>query len=136
MKPVEQLHKKHADSGTRPSVNEISRVLRNVLSRSRLKTKIFVVIDALDSCREDVRLQFLARILELQAVRDLHLMVTSRSLPEVTQPFKGALHLYINDYWEQGRRFFAIYRLPTHIYKTPLLQEIVQDMVSEAADSV
>jgi hypothetical protein len=134
---VERLHKQHADRGTRPSLNKVFGALRDVLTHY---PTVHIVIDALDKCRnsDGSRRQILTRLRDLQAGRDLRLIVTSRFIPEIVEEFREALTLEVQANKEDVKRFVAgqIYRLPKCIKRDPALQDIVQDKIVEAVDSM
>ncbi|RYP63304.1 hypothetical protein DL771_009336 [Monosporascus sp. 5C6A] len=131
VEPVERLHEQHADRGTMPSLDEVFGALRDVLAHY---PTIYIVTDALDECRDsDGRRQFLAKLRELQAVQDIRLMATSRSIPEVMNEFREALSLEVQASNEDVKRFVAgqTYRLPKCIQRDPALQDMVQDRIVE-----
>jgi hypothetical protein len=79
---VKDLHKKHGERGTRPSIEEIMEVLRSEIG-SYSKSKIFIVVDALDECPENVRRGLLAQLGAL--LPSAQLMITSR--PHIASEF-------------------------------------------------
>ncbi|KAF2809675.1 uncharacterized protein BDZ99DRAFT_33975 [Mytilinidion resinicola] len=135
--PVERLHKQHANRGTRPSPDEVFSALQDVLAHY---STIHIVVDALDECQDSdgTRCQFLAKLRDLQAVRDVRLMATSRFIPEITDGFNEALRLEVQASREDVKRFVAgqSYRLPRCIQHDPALQEIVQEKIVEAVDGM
>ncbi|KAF2186071.1 hypothetical protein K469DRAFT_707252 [Zopfia rhizophila CBS 207.26] len=135
--PVERLHKQHADRGTRPSPDEVFSALRDVLAHY---SAVHIVVDALDECQDSdsTRRQFLAKLCDLQAGRDVRLMATSRFIPEIVDWFNEALKLEVQASKEDVKRFVAgqICRLPRCIQRDPALQEIVQEKIVEAVDGM
>jgi hypothetical protein len=135
--PVERLHKQHADRGTRPSPDEIFSALRDVLAHY---STVYIVVDALDECLDSdgTRRQFLAKLRDLQAGRDVRLMATSRFIPEIVDWFNEGLKLEVQASKEDVKRFVAgqICRLPKCIQRDPALQELVQDKIVEAVDGM
>jgi hypothetical protein len=131
METVQQLYKKHNRKGTRPSLHEMFETLRDVLASY---STVYIVIDALDECREGIRRQFLAKLRDLREGRDIRLMVTSRFIPEIVDAFKAALTLEVQANEEDVKRFVAgqTYHLPRCIQRDPALQNMVQDMIAEA----
>jgi hypothetical protein len=82
---AKDLYKKHDERRTRPSVGEIMKVLRSEIG-GYPKSKVFIVVDALDECREDVRQGL---VTQLEALRpSVQLMVTSR--PHIPSEFSSA----------------------------------------------
>ncbi|KAL6171520.1 hypothetical protein ACJQWK_02534 [Exserohilum turcicum] len=137
VEPVERLHEKHAGRGTRPSPDEVFSALRDVLAHY---STIHIVIDALDECRDSdgTWRQFLAKLRDLQAGRDVRLMATSRLIPEIVDWFNEGLKLEVQASEEDVKRFVAgqIYRLPKCIQRDPALQEVVQEKIVEAVDGM
>jgi uncharacterized membrane-anchored protein YjiN (DUF445 family) len=135
VEPVEQLHRKHADKGTRPSLDEVFGTLQDVLANF---STVHIVIDALDECREDARHQFLAKLQDLQAGRSLRLMATSRFIPDIVDRFKEALRLEVQASDEDVKRFVAgqTYRMPKRIQRDSALLDMMQDKIVEAVDGM
>jgi Cdc6-like AAA superfamily ATPase len=135
--PVERLHKQHADRGTRPSPDEVFNALRDVLAHY---STVYIVVDALDECLDSdgTRRQFLAKLRNLQAGRDVRLMATSRFIPEIVDWFNEGLKLEVQASKEDVKRFVAgqICRLPKCVQRDPALQEVVQEKIVEAVDGM
>ncbi|KAH7345940.1 hypothetical protein BKA66DRAFT_325499 [Pyrenochaeta sp. MPI-SDFR-AT-0127] len=137
VEPVEQLHEKHAGKGTRPSPGEVFSVLRDVIARY---STVYIIVDALDECQDSngTRRQFLAKLRDLQAVRDVRLMATSRFIPEIVDAFNEVPKLEVQASKEDVKRFVAgqIYRLPRCIRHNAALQEMVQERIVEVVDGM
>ncbi|KAF1963967.1 ankyrin, partial [Bimuria novae-zelandiae CBS 107.79] len=135
--PVEQLHKRHANQGTKPSLEEIFSTLKEVLTKY---STVYVVVDALDEYQnsDGSRHQFLARLRALQAGQDVRLLATSRFIPEIEDAFKEAARLEVRANDNDVRRFVAgqIYRLPKCIQRNVVLREMVQDKIVQAVDGM
>jgi Cdc6-like AAA superfamily ATPase len=135
--PVERLHKEHADRGTKPSLEEIFGTLREVVAKYSV---VYIVVDALDECRDSdgTRSQFLAKLRELQAGKDIRLIATSRFIPEVEVEFRTAVRLEVRASNEDVRRFVAsqMYRLPKCIQRDPALQKMVEEKIPETVDGM
>ncbi|KAF2257611.1 hypothetical protein CC78DRAFT_442927, partial [Lojkania enalia] len=135
--PVEQLHKRHADRGTRPLPDEVFSALQDVLTHH---STVYIVIDALDECQDSngTRRQFLAKLRDLQVGQDVRLMVTSRFIPEIIDWFNEALKQEVQASKEDVKRFVAsqICRLPRCVQRDPALQEIIQEKIVEAVDGM
>jgi hypothetical protein len=132
---VEQLHRKHANRGTKPSLDEVFNALQDVLAHY---PTVYIVIDALDECQDIARRQFLAQIRKLQTGRDVRLMATSRFIPDIVEEFKKALKLEVQASDEDVKRFVAgqTHHLPRCIQRDPVLQELVQTKIVEAVDGM
>jgi hypothetical protein len=135
--PVERLHKKHYDRGTKPSVQEIFSALQEVVAKY---STIYIVIDALDECRnsDGTRGQLLARFKDLQVGQDVRIMATARLIPEIQAEFRTAIKLEIQASDEDVRRYVAgqTHRLPRCIQRDPMLQAMMQDKLVEAVDGM
>lgn len=135
--PVESLHEKHSKKGTKPSLEQIFRLLQSVLANY---SSVYIVVDALDECpeRDGIHNQFLTKLYELQGKMDLRLMVTSRFIPDIVNKFSKALTLEVRASKEDVRRYVSgqIPQLPKRIQRDATLQKMVQDKVVEAVDSM
>jgi hypothetical protein len=87
-KTVRTLYKRYKDKRTRPSLDEISKVLHSVVAGY---SRIFILIDALDEYQgfDRSRKKFLAEIFDLQAKTRANLFITSRFIPEILNEFGG-----------------------------------------------
>ena len=137
VEPVERLYQQHANRGTKPSLDEMSSVLQDMLVHY---PTVYIVIDALDECRDNngTRRQVLSKIRDLQARGDVRLMATSRFIPEVVEEFRGALKLELRASNDDVRRFVAgqTYRLPRCIQRDLALQNLIQEKIVEAVDGM
>jgi hypothetical protein len=101
---------------------------------------VYVVVDSLDECsdREGTRSRILNKIRDLQKETDLHLMVTSRFIPEIVEEFKHTPWLEVRATAADVRRFVVgkIYELPKCIQRDKELQELVQDKIAQAVDGM
>ena len=126
---VKSLFERHQLQSTRPTLDQLTDVL---ISEIRMRSKVFVVVDALDECREDGA----TRALLLQVLRSLplqvNLMVTSRNLPSIGRYFEGAkrLHIHAKD---DDMRIYIEGRIalgPRHLKN---LQEVIVNKILENA---
>jgi hypothetical protein len=132
---IGQLYQKHAGRGTKPSLDEIYNALRDVLAHY---PAVYMVVDALDECQEGTRRQFLAKLRDLQALRDIRLLATSRFIPDIEDAFTEAPRLEVRASREDVKRFVVgqAYRLPACIQRSPMLQEMVQEQIANAGDGM
>ncbi|PZC96368.1 ankyrin repeat domain containing protein [Pyrenophora tritici-repentis] len=132
---IERLYQKHANRGTKPSLDEVYSALRDVLAHY---SSVHIVIDALDECQDATRRQFLAKLRNLQATQDIRLMATSRFIPNVEDAFGEAPRLEVQASREDVKRFVAgqTYQLPACIQRSIALQEIVQKKITDAVDGM
>ncbi|KAL8756771.1 MAG: hypothetical protein Q9184_004385, partial [Pyrenodesmia sp. 2 TL-2023] len=135
--PVASLYNRHAGRKTRPSLEEIRSAIQAVVSNH---TKVYVVIDALDEYldQDGSRSQLLSMLRELQSTGCLHLMVTSRFIPDVVQQFSHSPMLEIRASDFDVKRFIGgqIHRLPRCVQRDNELQETIQDRISTAVDGM
>jgi hypothetical protein len=138
---VSRLHKHHSKLQTRPSIEEIFTALKSVVKDYH---RVYLVVDALDECpaEDGTRGRLLAKIRELQKEEgtDLHLMVTSRPIPEIVEKFKGALTLDVRASDDDVKKFVAgqmeLERLPNVVRRDEKLKVLVQDVIAEAVDGM
>jgi hypothetical protein len=134
---VEKLYRKHADRGTKLSLDEISSALQNILLHF---PTTYIVIDALDECQDqgNIRRQFLPKLRNLQAVRDVRLLVTSRLIPEIEDAFQDALRLEVQASKDDIELFVAgqMDRLPSCVQGNTTLQKNVRDKIVKASDGM
>jgi hypothetical protein len=134
---VEKLRQQHTKLLTRPSMDDILNCTQSVLSK--LST-VYVVVDALDECRDadGTRRNFLNILRSFQQRSNLHLMITSRFIPDIVEDMEGAVTLEIRASDEDIRRFVAgqLHRLPACIRRDSDLQSLVQEGIVEATDGM
>jgi len=89
---VKSFYERHQRRGAHPTLDQLTEVL---ISEIRTYSKVFIVVDALDECREDdaTRAMLLAVLRSLP--EQVNLMVTSRNLPSISRDFEGAKRLHI-----------------------------------------
>jgi Cdc6-like AAA superfamily ATPase len=91
---VKTLYEHHKDRRTRPSFEEISKVLFSVVADC---SRSFIIIDALDEClvSDRSRKKLLSEIFALQSKTRANFFATSRFIPEIEKEFKGSILLKI-----------------------------------------
>jgi Cdc6-like AAA superfamily ATPase len=84
---VGELYDRHKKKRTKPSSNEISRVLQSVTSE---KSRVYIIIDALDECQTSggCRAELVSEIFNLQSKTDVNILATSRYVPEIETMFR------------------------------------------------
>lgn len=135
---VKVLYERHRTKGTRPSFDEIAKVL---LSLVRLYSRVFIIIDALDECptSNETRNRLLSEVFILQTQAQVNLFATSRFIPEITSHFEGCISKeicakdddilrYVNERMPQLLR--------SQISKYPDLQNAIGREVVKAADEM
>jgi hypothetical protein len=133
--PVVNLYDRHADRGTRPSLEEILSALQAVVSSY---SKVYVVIDALDECQKDARSQLLTTLHKMQSKGSLSFMATARFIPEVMQQFSLSPSLEIQASDSDVKLFVAgqMYLLPEFVQRDGELHKAIQDGISTSADGM
>ncbi|XP_014561714.1 hypothetical protein COCVIDRAFT_85693 [Bipolaris victoriae FI3] len=129
---LERLYLKHTNRGTKPSLDEIYSTLQDVVASYQ---SVYIVIDALDECHGGTRCQFLAKLRDLQATHDVHLMATSRFISDIEDAFSTGPSLEVQASREDVKRFVAgqTHRLSPCIQQDIELQERVQEKIANAA---
>lgn len=102
--------------------------------------KIFIVVDGLNALREEVSLEFLAKLRELQSCLPVNLMMTSRpvlSIPaELTKGNRSLLSITITNQHEQHIREYVekrIDKLASRVKLSPQAREAIIDKIVSAA---
>jgi hypothetical protein len=135
--PITSIYDYHTRRNTRPSLNDIFRILQSVCSNY---TAIYIVVDALDECadRDGARSRLVNKLDELQTKSDVRLMYTSRFIPEIMQKFVSHPLLEIRASPHDVRRFVEgrIPYLPKCIQRDDDLKRTIQDKVVEAVDGM
>lgn len=130
------FYENHSKKNTRLSLGEILDALHIMLAKLSSR---YIVIDALDeySNKDGRRSEFLTELRKLQQKTDLHLMITSRFIPDVMDAFSDTPKLEIRAH-EDVRRFVAgqIDRLPGYVRRDSALQQLIQDAIAQAVDGM
>lgn len=115
---IKSVHSSHRAKGTRPSVAEYLSSLRHV---AKTFTKCFVLIDALDECKEHdgTRDNLNEVIKEISQVA--HVIITSRWSPIFENHFSGAMRLEVRASDGDVAKY-----IKSRILTTPRLQRQVQ----------
>lgn len=134
--PVVGLFNSHSALKTRPSLEEIFSSLQSVIVSY---SKVYLVVDALDECtdKEGTRRELLDKLHSLQS-KGLHIMVTSRYIPEIENEFKSASTLEVRANEADIKRFVTgqMYQLPKCVQRDSQLQVMVQEKLVEAVDGM
>ncbi|CAI7636252.1 unnamed protein product [Penicillium pancosmium] len=89
---VTELYEYHQARRTRPSTEEISKVLLGVAATF---SKIFIIVDALDECQASERGHFISEVFNLQTRQSVNIFATSRFISNIMDQFQDALSLEI-----------------------------------------
>ena len=128
-KYVEPLRTQNDKPGTRPKLEEFAKTIQSVIEDY---SNVYIVVDALDECPVASRHQFLETLQTLQKAVGLHLMVTSRPLPELGSKFNG-LTIEICARNEDVTQFIKgrTCQLPKCIQRNVELQKSVHDTIAK-----
>jgi hypothetical protein len=91
---VKDLYDQHKTKRTRPSLDEILRVLRSVVT---MYSRAFIIVDALDECQvsDGSQARFLSELFSLQTRHGVNIFATSRFIPQIIDQFSGSMLLEI-----------------------------------------
>jgi len=133
--PVTDLYTRHMNKLTRPSLEEISKVLHSVTA---LFSRVFIIVDALDECQVTDGRRFLNGVFHLQAECGANLFATSRFTPEITEMFKGSVTLEIRASDEDVRSYLDghMFQLPSFVRRNPELREEIMTSIVPAVDGM
>jgi ankyrin repeat domain-containing protein 50 len=132
---IVSLYHQHTKKQTRPTLDEISKLLQLEICRL---SKVFIAIDALDECPESNRTResFLAEIRKLQPA--IHLFITSRHISTIEREFEKAARVEIRATDEDVRRYLegrieSEGRLVRLVKTDPALQATIVNTLVENA---
>jgi hypothetical protein len=131
---IMKLYDCHIMNGTRPTLGEWSTLLE---SDVRLRSKVFIVIDALDECSDsdDTRDSFLA---EVRKLPNIYLLVTSRHISTIEHALEKAVRVEVQAADGDVRKYLEGRiekngRLLGHVKADPTLQEAIINTIVEKA---
>jgi len=132
---IKDLHDRHLEKDTRPLVKEYSELLQ---SQSRLFSKLYIVVDALDECSDSGRSKALLQELhKLQPT--LRLLVTSRPhIWDTEVVFKDIACLEICARSDDIKRYIGARideedRLLPHIKNNPAFRDTIINGITQKA---
>ena len=135
--PVKSLYEHHKTRKSRPSSDEIS---TSLLATSKSYSQVFIIIDALDECRDDdgTRAKLLSRIRNLQTQSNVKLMATSRLITKIEQEFEKDIRLDVRASNDDVERYLdsQMSRLPSCVLERPSLQQRIKTDIIKAADGM
>jgi hypothetical protein len=134
---MQSLYKCHNDRQTKPSFDEISKVLQSVIADYQ---KVFIIVDALDKCwvSDGGPAMFLTKILSLQAKTRANLFATSQFVLEIEKKFEHNISLEIRDSSEDVQRYLdsCISQIPSFVLRSRDLQDEIKTKISIAVDGM
>ncbi|KAH8585484.1 hypothetical protein B0O99DRAFT_603266 [Bisporella sp. PMI_857] len=134
---VKDLYTHHEAKRTRPSLDEISRVLESVAA---IYSRVFFIVDALDECQasDGCRARFLLELFNLQTRYGANIFTTSRFIPEIVDQFKGTVSLEIRASTDDVDGYLESHtgQLPFFVQQNRPLQEEIKRGISDAVDGM
>jgi hypothetical protein len=134
---IKTLHKSHTGRNTRPSFDELSKVLRSVVDSY---SRVFFIVDALDVCTNTngARERFLLTIFELQNQTKISLFATSRIITEIFNKFEGSMSLEIRARDEDVLKYLDGHMsgLPSCASRNPNLQRNIKTEIVKTVDGM
>lgn len=101
---VKSLYDQHKKKRTRPSLDEVLRILCTVAT---IYKRLIIIVDALDECEviDGTRTSFLSEIFSFQTQHGANIFATSRFIPQIVDQFNGSLSLKIHAHDEDVRQY-------------------------------
>jgi Cdc6-like AAA superfamily ATPase len=135
--PMRDMYDSHQRQGSRPSPEELLKVLKSVCF---MYTAVYIIVDALDECSngDGARDQLIDELCQLQISTSCHLLYTSSQIPEVMEKFQPHSVLDIRANEEDVRRFLIgqIPRLPNCIRQDEQLKQEVLKQIAQKIDGM
>jgi hypothetical protein len=134
--PLEELYEVHRERSTPPSLDEVTAALSSTVEAFE---EVFLVVDALDECSEEVRWGLVERLRNLQP--GLRLLITSRYLDAIDEELEGFGHYQIKANKADIELFIdAQIRKNRHLRKivgrSPSLRDDMKDAIVQTADEM
>jgi Cdc6-like AAA superfamily ATPase len=136
---VKNLYKRHTAKRTRPSPDEIVRLLHSTV---QLYSRVFIIIDALDEYHVSNNAgqnKLLSEVFSLQDQAQINLFATSRFVSEITSRFEGCILKEIRAQDDDILRYINE-RIPqllrSQILKHPQAQDTINTIRSNVVKAV
>jgi hypothetical protein len=134
---LKAFYNHHKYKRTRPSVDEVLRVLHSVAA---MYSRVFIIVDALDECQvsDGCQTRFLTEIFNLQEKHGANFFATSRFIPKITERFAGSNSIEIRASKDDVHRYVEgnIGQLLSFVQKNKELQEEIKTGISGAVDGM
>lgn len=132
---IQPLYQRHITRGTRPSIKEVTEVLRSVMT---CYSRVFIIVDALDESTKTDREQLLEELFRFQSQVQVNIFATSRSLPEIAIHFNINESLEIRASEEDVRRYLEnhTWRFPRFVLQNPDLQKDIISQIVNVVDGM
>ncbi|KAF7557074.1 hypothetical protein G7Z17_g893 [Cylindrodendrum hubeiense] len=115
-------------------------ILTAIYCAAHLYSRIFVVLDALDECQtfDGCRTEFLKHMFDFQAKFGANIFATSRSVPDITESFKGKPSLEIQASESDVVEYICghMFRLPDFVENSLELQKEIQIGISQSVQGM
>lgn len=134
---VQAFYDKYNKESRRPSLDELSEILRSV---SSLYSKVFILIDALDECQDTdgCRKNLLSRIFHLQKETNINIFATSRFIQDIVDTFNESICFEISAKDEDVQSYLDSHmtRLPSFVLRSPDLQNEIKAKICQLSDGM
>ncbi len=128
----------HVNSGTRPSLEEIGDMLKDLITSDFRQT--YVVVDALDELpvSHQGRQILLANLRSLQKIQNVNFMMTSRFVPQIDHELQDSLFLEIRASNEDIKKYVYghICDLTTSAQNNSTLQDDIANSIVDVVDGM
>ncbi|CAH0038071.1 unnamed protein product [Clonostachys solani] len=136
-KSLSKLYEAHNKKRTYPSVEEVFETLKTV---TKTYEKILIFMDALDECQmsnNGVK-DILDKLFDIQRIQGINIFATSRSIPHITDIFKGVTSIEVHARNEDVTRYInrRIKQLPAHIQGHRDLKQEIATGILEAVEGM
>jgi hypothetical protein len=135
---VKALYESHVRKGTRPSLNEFSKLLQTAVEGF---SKVLIVIDALDEypVTEGARGNLIAEIRKLQPRGSI--LVTSRDIPNIERELHDASHIEIRASGEDIKGYLregisSSSDLTSYTKEDPQLYDVIITTITDRAQGM
>ena len=130
------VHRMHSAHKTRPTWKEMNQIFQDIVTK--LDT-IYLVVDALDECSEDVRNALLTFFSTLPS--HIMLLITTRHIDEITRKFRNSPMVEIRASLEDLRNYVASRiksscTLSGHVRDHKSIGQVICDRVVAQADGM
>ncbi|KAE8141248.1 hypothetical protein BDV38DRAFT_279154 [Aspergillus pseudotamarii] len=129
---ISKLYNRHHQGRARPSLREISNELYSTIAKY---STVFIVIDALDECRDNTtRKILLSELFQLQQITDIRLMLTSR--PNISPEHHSVLDIHADEKDIQQYLRRQMNHLSRVVEGDETLQHEIQARILESANGM
>ncbi|KAE8364266.1 hypothetical protein BDV27DRAFT_157996 [Aspergillus caelatus] len=129
---ISKLYNRHHQGRARPSLREISDELCSTIAKY---STVFIVIDALDECRDNTtRKNLLSELFQLQQITDIRLMLTSR--PNILPEHHSILNIHADEKDIQQYLRSQMNHLSRVVEGDETLQHEIQARILESANGM